>query len=145
MKFVVTAPAALSFSGALFLIVFSAGIKTGTEVNNTITASADSSGVVLVKNPNRPTLGVVHDNRTEKYVNIVAKPQITVKDGVATITCATTDAMVYYTTNGATPALVEENEYTKPFKISKGQTIKAMAKKYGVDNSSMVIYPAGVK
>lgn len=87
--------------------------------------------------------GVINDARTAKYVNRVAKPAISIKGNTVTIASATADAKVYYTTNGATPAFVKENEYSKPFTISKGLTIKAIAKVYGVDNSGMVVYKAG--
>ncbi|MEP7111014.1 MAG: glycoside hydrolase family 3 N-terminal domain-containing protein [Ferruginibacter sp.] len=83
--------------------------------------------------------GVIKDERTKKYINI-ARPVINMKDGMVTITNATAGAKVYYTINGATPAFVEEELYSKPFKLKKGITIKAIAKKYGVNNSSMVIY-----
>lgn len=87
--------------------------------------------------------GVISDARTEKYVNRVAKPVISIKGGIATITSSTAGAKVYYTTTGATPAFVEANEYSKPFKVGKGVTVKAIAKVYGVDNSSIVYYKAG--
>ncbi len=87
--------------------------------------------------------GVIHDARTAKYANRIAKPKITVNGGMATITGSTADTKVYYTTNGTTPAFIEANKYSKPFTVSKGVTIKAIAKKYGVDNSSMVAYKAG--
>jgi beta-glucosidase len=84
--------------------------------------------------------GVIHDARTDKYVNRIAKPIVSVKGETVTLSSPTAGTKIYYTTNGATPAFVEANEYTKPFKIGKGITIKAIAKKYGVDNSSMVTY-----
>lgn len=87
--------------------------------------------------------GVIHDARTAKYVNRIAKPKLSLKGNTVTITSPTPGTKVYYTTNGATPAFVEANEYSKPFKVSKGLTIKAIAKRYGVDNSSMVVYKAG--
>ena len=87
--------------------------------------------------------GVINDARTEKYVNRVAKPVISIKGSMVTITSPTTGAKVYYTTNGATPAFVDENQYSKPFKVGKGVTVKAIAKVYGVDNSSIVFYKAG--
>ncbi len=85
--------------------------------------------------------GVIQDARTQKYVNRVAKPEVTIKNGLATLTCTTSGAKIYFTTNKATPSFTEANEYTQPIKIGKGITIKAIAKIYGVDNSSMVVYP----
>jgi len=84
--------------------------------------------------------GVINDARTAKYVNRIAMPIINVKGKMVTLTSPTADTKIYYTTDGTTPAFVEANEYSKPFTISKGSAIKAIAKKYGVDNSSMVVY-----
>jgi len=82
--------------------------------------------------------GVIIDARTEKYVAIVARPTIHVKGETVTLTCATPGTKIYYTTDGSTPSFTEANEYTKPFKLTKGMRIKAIAKKYGVDNSGLV-------
>jgi beta-glucosidase len=82
--------------------------------------------------------GIIHDARTAKYVGIVKKPTISVSNGMVSITCVTPGARIYYTTDDATPAFVEGNEYTKPFKANKGVVVKAIAKIYGKDNSSMV-------
>jgi len=87
--------------------------------------------------------GVIHDARTNKYVNRVAKPVVSVKGETITISSPTPGTKVYYTVNGATPAFVAENEYSKPFTASKGSTVKAIAKKYGVDNSVLVEYRIG--
>jgi len=84
--------------------------------------------------------GVIQDWRTDKYVNQVAKPIISVKENIATITSPTQGAKVYYTTDGSTPAFVDADEYTKPFALKSGSTIKAIAKIYGVNNSSLVVY-----
>ncbi|MDB5091767.1 MAG: beta-glucosidase [Mucilaginibacter sp.] len=84
--------------------------------------------------------GVINDARTAKYVNRVARPAISIKGNTVTITSPAAGTKVYYTTNGATPAFVKENEYLKPFTVSKGLTIKAIAKVYGVDNSGMAVY-----
>jgi beta-glucosidase len=84
--------------------------------------------------------GVINDARTAKYVNRIASPKISVKGNTVTITSATPGTKVYYTTNGTTPSFVAENKYKKPFTKNDDMIIKAIAKKYGVDNSSMVVY-----
>ena len=84
--------------------------------------------------------GVIRDARTAKYVNRIASPIISIKGKMVSISSPTLDTKVYYTTNDATPAFVEANEYSKPFALKKGVTVKAIAKKYGVDNSDMVVY-----
>ena len=87
--------------------------------------------------------GVIADERTAKYKNRISKPVISMKGNMAEITSPSANTKVYYTTDGTTPAFIEANEYKKPFLIKKGKTIKAIAKQYGVDNSSIVYYRAG--
>jgi beta-glucosidase len=84
--------------------------------------------------------GVIQDARTGKYANRIAKPKLSFKGQTVSLTSPTIGTKVYYTTNGTTPSFTVANEYTKPFKIADGTTVKAIAKKYGVDNSSMVQY-----
>ena len=84
--------------------------------------------------------GVIHDARTAKYVNRIAKPKISIKGNIVTITSPTPGTKIYYTTNDETPAFIEANAYSKPFMVKKGVTIKAIAKKYGVDNSGLAFY-----
>jgi beta-glucosidase len=84
--------------------------------------------------------GVIDDARTRRYVNRVIQPIISAKGNRVTISSATNGAKVYYTTDGSTPSFTKENEYSKPFSAEKGSTIKAIAKVYGVDNSSLVVY-----
>ncbi len=86
--------------------------------------------------------GVIHDARTAKYVDVIKKHVISVKNGMVSITSATPGTKIYYTTDGATPAFVTANEYAKPFKAGSGATVKAIAKKYGFDNSGMVVSAA---
>ncbi len=87
--------------------------------------------------------GVINDARTAKYVNRIGQPVISVKGVTVTLSCATPGTKIYYTTNGTTPSFVEENEYTKPFNINADMIIRVIAKKYGVDNSSLVEYMMG--
>ena len=73
-----------------------------------------------------------------KYADVIKRPVISIKDGTVTMTCATPGVKIYYTTDGSTPAFVEANEYTKPFKLQgRSVPIIAIAKKYGFDNSSL--------
>jgi beta-glucosidase len=86
--------------------------------------------------------GVINDARTAKYVDVLKKPVISINGNTASISCTMPDAKIYYTTDGSTPAFIEANEYKKPFTIKKGTTIKAIAKRYGWDNSDLVIAEA---
>jgi beta-glucosidase len=82
--------------------------------------------------------GVIHDARTAKYVDVIKKPRISIKNEIVTITCTTPGVKIYYTTDNATPAFIEANLYSRPFKLNSGATVKAIAKKYGFDNSGLV-------
>jgi len=84
--------------------------------------------------------GVIQDARTAKYVDVIKKPVIHLKGGIVSIRCATKDVKIYYTTDGSTPAFVDANAYTKPFTIKKGAVVKAIAKRYGFDNSGLTEY-----
>ncbi len=86
--------------------------------------------------------GVIHDARTAKYVDVIKKPKISLKGATVTLSCSTPGVKIYYTKDGSTPTFTEANEYSKPFTVSKGATIKAIAKKYGFDNSGLVVYAA---
>lgn len=81
--------------------------------------------------------GVIHDARTAKYVAIVKKPAISVNGSKVSLSCTTLGAKIYFSTDDSTPSFTSENLYTKPFTAGKGKTIKAIAKIYGKDNSSL--------
>jgi len=82
--------------------------------------------------------GVISDDRTMWYANIIKRPVIVVTGNKITITSSTSGIKIYYTIDGTTPSFTKEYEYTKPFIVKSGTVIKAFAKKYGVDNSSLV-------
>jgi hypothetical protein len=74
------------------------------------------------------------------YANIIKRPEIKVSGNRVTITSPTPGTKIYYTLDGSTPAFIKENEYTQPFTVNKGTVIRVFAKKFGVDNSSLVEY-----
>lgn len=84
--------------------------------------------------------GEIHDARTSKYVNTISKPKFSLKGQSLVITCATPDTKIYYTLDGSTPAFSKENEYTKPITISNNTVVRAIAKKYGQNNSVLAEY-----
>lgn len=74
-------------------------------------------------------------------VEQVATPSITgttpfTDNTTVTITCATSDANIYYTTNGDTPTS-SCTHYTAPFSIDATTTIKAIAIKSGMTDSEV--------
>ena len=76
-------------------------------------------------------------------VETVATPVIAPNGGelkygnnTVTIACATADATIYYTTNGATPT-TSSTKYTGAFTLTSNATVKAIAVKTGWNNSSV--------
>lgn len=55
------------------------------------------------------------------------------------ITCATADAEIHYTTDGTTPTAAS-NAYSESFIVGSGTTIKAIATKAGMVNSEVAVY-----
>lgn len=66
----------------------------------------------------------------------VATPTISISGTTATITCSTSGATIYYTTNGNTPT-TSSTQYSSPITLSAACTIKAIAVKSGMNNSSV--------
>ena len=62
------------------------------------------------------------------------RPAITVRTGMVTITCNTTDANIHYTTNGD-HATSSSPVYTAPFAREESMTVRAIATKTGYVNS----------
>lgn len=87
--------------------------------------------------------GVIQDDRTAKYVGIIPKPVIAVKGNTVSFAPPKAGTVIFYTTDGTTPSFVDADKYNGPFKVTGGTVIKAIAKKYGVDNSSLVEVKVG--
>lgn len=66
----------------------------------------------------------------------VATPTISISGSTATISCSTSGATIYYTTNGNTPT-TSSTQYSSPITLSSACTIKAIAIKSGMTNSSV--------
>lgn len=64
----------------------------------------------------------------------VANPVISIIEGNVTITCETTGATIYYTTDGNAPT-TSSTAYTKAFTVVDGTIVKAAAVKDGVFSS----------
>lgn len=91
--------------------------------------------------------GLVTVSKVEYYYNAsgaptVATPTFSPAAGTyneaqnVTISCTTAGATIYYTTNGDTPT-TSSLVYSTPIAISTTTTVKAMAVKTGMDNSSV--------
>ena len=72
----------------------------------------------------------------------VATPEFSVSSGAVnsgtsvTISCATGDAKIYYTTDGTVPT-AESTAYTEAISVTPQMTLKAIAVKSGMNNSSV--------
>ena len=67
----------------------------------------------------------------------VADPVISNSGNNVTMSCATTGATIYYTTDGSNPN-TESSVYSSQITISETTTFKAIAVKTGMDNSAVV-------
>lgn len=90
---------------------------------------------------------IVSATYTISNIETVATPVIAPEAGnyndpqQITITCATDEAIIYYTTDGTDPT-AESTLYTEPFTLSASATVKAIAVKEGYNNSDIasVVY-----
>jgi len=65
---------------------------------------------------------------------------IAVNGNQASIQCSTPGANIYYTLNDSIPSFTDGNLYKKPITVKAGLTILAIAKKPGLNNSSIAAY-----
>jgi beta-glucosidase len=82
--------------------------------------------------------GIIDDSRTNQYVQFIAKPKVMVHKGIAQIVSLTPKSQVYYSLDGSSPAFIPVNIYHKPIILHGHGEIRAIAKRYGVNNSSIV-------
>ena len=83
--------------------------------------------------------GIINDARTRKYLQI-PKPEIHVKGDIVTLTSKIQGVDLYFTTDGTNPGFFKNQLYTRPFTVKKGDVVKAIAKRFDFDNSSMTVY-----
>jgi beta-glucosidase len=84
--------------------------------------------------------GPIQDQRTATYVNTIGLPEFSMKDGKLMIESKTADVSIYYSLNDSIPSFNTGNLYKAPISVKKGQTIRAIAKKSGVNNSGVAEY-----
>lgn len=82
--------------------------------------------------------GVIHDARTEKYLNQIARPQVHVLGRQLSLSCRTPDTRIYFSLNGITPAFTEKYLYKSSVPLIGHGVLMTIAKKEGVNNSSLV-------
>ncbi len=82
--------------------------------------------------------GVIHDARTDKYLNQIARPQVHIAGRQLSLSCSTPDTRIYFSLNGITPAFTEKYLYKSSVHLIGHGVLMTMAKKQGVNNSSLV-------
>ena len=120
----------------------------GTDPTDASTAYADAihitetTTVKAIAIKNALSSEIVSATYTITNMEVVATPVITPEAGnynepqQITITCATDDALIYYTTDGNDPT-AESTLYEGPFTLSESATVKAVAVKEGYTNSDI--------
>ena len=77
-------------------------------------------------------LGVISHNQLQT----VATPVIACEDNEVTITCATSDAAIHYTSDGSEPT-AESDVYSAAIAITATKTFKAIAMKLDMNDSAV--------
>jgi beta-glucosidase len=113
------------------------------DVPHDMLAYTDSEGNVYDFGFGLNWKGMIHDQRTKTYVNVISKPVIQLKNNQVMILCNIPGVQIYYSLNDSIPSFTPSNLYTKPFKISNSQVIRAIAKKPGFNNSAISTYKPG--
>lgn len=78
----------------------------------------------------------INSGVTPTPTQTVATPTISISGTTAKISCSTSGATIYYTLNGNTPT-TSSTQYSSPITLSAACTIKAIAVKSGMTNSSV--------
>ena len=141
------------------------GVRVGVNDANTFTTDTNSGRVYLKHIGTSRYLGVfnnadwrcyttmttanIKDQNTKFYRYVanageqVEAPVISPNGGsdlieaqTVTLSCETEDASIYYTLDGSTPT-AESTLYSAPFQVSETTTVKAIAIKEGMTNSSV--------
>ena len=102
----------------------------------------ETTTVKAIAIKNSASSEIVSATYTISNIETVATPVIAPEAGnyndpqQITITCATDEAIIYYTTDGTDPT-AESTLYTEPFTLSASATVKAIAIKEGMNDSEI--------
>lgn len=121
------------------------GSKTGDTYQLTVTSGSNTRGIGINTSTTPMRFGMYKGDNTQ-FIDLTlipaisalvcAKPIISFEGSTVTITCATADANIYYTTDGSTPT-TSSTLYEGAFNISETATVKAIAVLNGYENSSV--------
>ncbi|MBQ6277956.1 MAG: chitobiase/beta-hexosaminidase C-terminal domain-containing protein [Bacteroidales bacterium] len=102
----------------------------------------ETTTVKAIAIKNSASSEIVSATYTISNIETVATPVIAPEAGnyndpqQITVTCATDEAIIYYTTDGTDPT-AESTLYTEPFTLSASATVKAIAIKEGMNDSEI--------
>jgi len=104
-----------------------------------VSSAETVTAIAVAKGYSNSALATAAFTLEAKAVTPVIKPEkSSIPSGqLITITDATLDAAIYYTTDGSTPSAINGSTYTAPFAVTSAETIKAVAVASGYSSSSV--------
>ena len=117
-------------------------LKVEAGANNVYSISNANGSLALKYNSSSPRFTFYASGQQDLYLipfeETCKTPVISCSNNQVSITCGTTGATVYYTTDGSTTPTSSSTAYSAPFTISANTTIKAIAIKEGLVSSAVV-------
>ena len=107
---------------------------------NTLTWTGSTQGELTLSAVAQIRFTLMTVTYTTGTPSAVSTPVISCEKNQVTITCATDDAEIYYTTDGTEPSNAS-NKYSTPFAITANTTVKAIAY-VGSESSAVATYNA---
>ena len=122
------------------------GTTPTTSTTSTATSGTGTTSVTITQTATMTVIKAIAKGASDAFPSLVttyeipqcARPVITVSGGTVTITCATEEATIHYTTNGDPATSTSPNSSSSPVSFSQGgiETIRAVATSPGYRESA---------